>query len=288
MSDPMKLSVHIDKELPPVVPNAISFETGLSKVQLEQNEATYEHHGPEFSALDKGALPCFYEDLILGHPFPLIFATHQINDIDTLFAIALFLHRDLAIHPSTAAAVYTIDFVHRLGLPALAHLDNNLAKFFSALRDYFPVTGLTQRELSDRIKSAVGWLREYVYNGTLSLRGAYSSPVIKILDQGTNGFVIAETSGSLVDGWVELYRMGFLRGLLVSPNYSDKRRILITRKSSFVPLNLIMAGQILNQMELAMGESDEWHVTPDNLWLESPKEGTLILVKDIIEVLVRI
>jgi hypothetical protein len=286
----MDLNVRIEKGLPVIVPGAVSFETGASKAQLEDPSLIiYEHHGPEFSASNKGALPSFYEDLILGRSLPLTLATPQIQDIDTLLAIALFLHRDLAIHPNTASVVHLVDFVHRLGIPALAHLDDSLARFFSALRTYFPDTGLSQRELSDRIKNAVEWFRDYIYNGTLAFIGTSSPTNLRVIDHGTTGFVVAEATGSLIDGWVELYRLGYLRGILVKQKSSeDRKHILIARKSHYLPFDLNKAYQLLNQMETAMGELPNWKISPDGLWLESPENGTLLLVQDIIEILIRI
>jgi len=289
----MDLNVRIEKGLPTVVPDAISFETGLTKEQLEDPEVLgYEHHGPEFSAYDKGALPSFYEDLILGRPMPTTLATPGVQDIDTLLAIALFLHRDLATHPSTAHVVYTVDFIHRLGLPALAHLDDNLARFFSSLRTYFP-EGLGQRELSDRVQHGVGWLREYIHDGTLALT-APSRARVRILDQGTSGFVVATDESDtplsihLVDGWVELYRLGFLRGVLSKSGQNDRNYVLAARKSLFLPFDLEKACHILNQMESSMGELPDWKVSEDELWLWGPPEGTLILLRHINDVLVRV
>lgn len=286
----MELNVRIEKDLPIIVPDAISFETGLSKAQLEDPLIiAYEHHGLEFSASDKGALPSFYEDLILGRPMPLTLATPKIQDIDTLLAIALFLHRDLAIHPNTANVVYLVDFVHRLGIPALAHLDENLSKFFAALRTYFPDKGLSQRELSDRVQNAVGWLRDYIYNGTLAFVGTAPPTNLRVVDHGTTGFVVAEATGSLIDGWVELYRLGYLRGILVKQKSSeDRKHILIARKSLYLSFDLNKACQILNQLETALCELPSWKVAADGLWLESPEDGTLILLQHIMEILVRI
>lgn len=283
----MDINVRIEKGLPALVPDAVSFETGASKAQLETALA-YEHHGPQFTPFDRGALPSFYEDLLLGRAMPLVFATPRIQDIDTLMAIALFLHRDLATHPATASLVYTVDFVHRLGLPALAHIEADLAHFLSALRAYFPDTGLSQRELSNRVTTAVGWIRGYIHEGTLPLLGAAPCTEVRILDRGTNGFVSAETQGPLWDGWVELFRAGFLRGVLVDHSPGDKQHCLIARKSLFLGFDLPLACRLLNQMELAMGELADWSMTPDGLWLKSPPEGTLLLFRDILEVLVRV
>lgn len=284
----MELHVRIEKNLPAITPNAISFETGITKDQLENPSiVAYDHHGPEFYPSDKGALPTFYEDLILGREMPTVFATPKIRDIDTLLAIALFIHRDLPLHPNTASTVYIVDFIHRLGIAALVHLDKQLALFFSALRQYFPDTGLTQKELSDRVQNTITWLREYIYNGTLTITPPPDSAPVTILKKGSAGFVLAETSGRLIDGWIELFRNGFLRGVLTKVQ-GDKNHVLVARKSLFLAFDLTKACQILNQMEIAMGEFPGWKVSPDALWLESPEEGTLILIQHLLDVLIRV
>jgi hypothetical protein len=284
----MDLNVRIDRNLPLVVPDAISFETGCTRAQIQDPAiVAYNHHGPEFTTEDRGALPSFYEDLLLGRALPLVFATTRIHDIDTLLAIALFLHRDLATHPLTASFVYTVDFVHRQGLPALAHIEEDLARFFSSLRTYFPDTGLSQRELGQRITTSVGWIREYIHEGKLPDLGRAPRTEVRVIDHGTSGFVVAETKGSLWDGWVELYRAGFLRGVLIDAS-GDRRHVLIARKSHYLSFDLTTASRILNQMESAMGELPDWSVSQEGLWLKSPPDGTLILLNDLLAILTRL
>ena len=285
----MELSVRVESSLTGLVDQAVSFETGLTKAQLTApNVVGYDHHGENFSPDDKGALPCFFEDLLLGRPMPPIFATRSVQDVDTLTAIALFLHRDLVMQPNTPAFVAIVDFVHRRGLPALAHIEEPLARFLSALRSHFPEKGLSQRELSARIISAVSWIREYVHEGTIPVLGPTPNSSVRVLDQGSEGFAVAETGGALWDGWVALYRLGFLRGVLVSTSTNnDRRHVLIARKSHHVALNLRSAARLLNQVEIVMGENPEWTVSKDGLWLEPPS-GTLILLKDILAVLTRV
>jgi hypothetical protein len=217
---------------------------------------------------------------------PPVFATPRIQDIDTILAIALFLHRDLATHPATAAFVYTVDFVHRLGLPALAHIEEDLARFLSALRAYFPETGISQRETSDRLTQSIGWLREYIHEGKIPVLGSQPRPEVRIIDHGTAGFVLAETSGPLWDSWVELFRAGFLRGILLSPG--ERKRVLVAKKSAYLRFDLGLAGRTFNEMERAMGELPEWTVTQDGLWLMGPEIGTLILASDLLKVLTRV
>lgn len=282
----MELNVRIERALSGVVGGAVSFETGLTREQLQDSGVVgYEHHGESFTADDKGALPCFFEDLLLGRPMPLTFATRTVQDVDTLVAMALFLHRDLAINTATPSLVYLVDFVHRRGLPALAHVDEPLARFLSTLRSRFPEQGLSQRELSERVMSALEWIREYLHNGTIPALGPAPGDV-RILDQGTRGFAVAETAGSLWDGWVQLYRLGFLRGILVA-SQGERRRALVAKKSHHVQFDLETASRLLNQMETAMAEPPEWRVSADGLWLESPP-GTLILLKDTLAILTRV
>lgn len=284
--EPIELTVKIEPTLPHVVEGAVSFETGATRQEIEDAETpVYEHHGEEFSTADTGALPRFFEDLISGRAVPLVFATPSIQDVDTLVAIAAFLHRDLAVHPAMPGFVYTVDFVHRGGLPALAHVDEDFARFVSFLRSDFPEKGLSKRELGERLKRAVNWIRDWIFNGNLPHLGVAPAKT-RLIDRGTNGFVVAQTTGSLFDGWVDLYRQGFLRGLLINTGSEDRRHVLIARKSHYVNFDLVVAAHILNEMESAMGELPEWET--DGLWLKSPEEGTLILVRDMLEVLTRV
>lgn len=285
----MELNVRIDKTLPVIVPDAISFETGATREQLRDPALfAYDHHSAEFSPADKGALTCFFEDMILGRPLPLTLATRSVQDIDTLAAIALFLHRDLATHPATPEFIYTVDFAHRLGLQALSHIAQDKAQFYCALRDYFPEKGLSQRELSARVTTAVGWVREYIHQGVMPVLGPAPRSEVRVVDQGTNGFVVAITKDCLWDGWVDLYRMGFLRGVLAEYAPEDRQRILIAKKSRFVQFDLETAARALNQLEAAMGEPAEWIVTRDGLWLQGPAAGTLLLLRQTLEILTRV
>jgi hypothetical protein len=110
-------------------------------------------------------------------------------------------------------------------------------------------------------------------------------PDVSVVDRGTNGFVLAETPGALVEGWVELYRQGFLRGVLVGPRDEESRRkVLISRKSAFLSFDFTKASAILNEMERAMGELPGWR-TEGQLWLWGPEDGTLILLEHLVKVL---
>jgi hypothetical protein len=280
----MELNIRLEKNLPTVVSDAVSYETGCTRAQLADPSITaYEHHGAEFTTSDRGALPALFEDLILGRPLPLTLATRSLQDVDTLVAITLFLHRDLAIHPATPKLVYTVDFLHRLGLPALAHIDVADARFFASLRAHFP-EGLSQHETASRLASAVDWLREYVLNGTIPVVGPEPTPVT-ILNQGDNGLVVAKTSGDLWDGWVDLYSLGFLRGILISEG--GRKRVLAARKSLHIAFDLPRAEGLLNYLEKSAGQAPGWQVTNDGLWLEH-RAGTALSVDAMSSVLTHV
>lgn len=281
----VKLEVVVDPLISGLIEGAVSYETGLTRAQVaDPTLYAYEHHGKEFTATDPGALTSFFEDMILGRTVPLKFATPMIRGVDTLFAITLFLHRDLSTHPQMPGYIACVDLVHRRGLPMYAHIDPELTRFFRLLGAIFP-PNQSKAEQGERLRIAVGWIYEFVTNGNLPHLGP-EMPRPKILNEGTNGFVLATISEDLHAGWVELFRQGHLRGLLISDEKSGRRHVLASRKSVFIEFNLSRAAEILNEMERAMGEPAEWQA--DELWLRSPEEGTTILVSHLLEVFLRV
>lgn len=286
----LEFNVTIDPSLPVVVPEAISFETGATRKQAGDPALfVYEHHGDEFGTADPGALTSFFEDMILGRPLPLVFATHQIRDLDTIVAMALFFQRALAIHPAMPGFVACVDLVHRRGPAMLGHIEPDLGRFFMLLRSVFPDEGLSKRELGERIATAVVWITDYL-NGMPPALGK-QWPNVRVLDIGTEGFVLAETLGDLTGGWVELFRRGHLRGLLIGPDTDGRRRALIARKSFSVSFDLHKAAEVFNEMERAMGERPDWILAGplhNPLWLWGPKRGTLIRVGQMLELLKRV
>lgn len=285
MPPELEFHVHIDPALKGPVEGAIAFETGSLIADLaDPAKLVYEHHGPEFSPLAPGALTRFYEDLILGRPMPLDFAVRQVGDIDTVMAAALFLKRDLAILPSAPGTVAAMDLVHRHGLTCLGHLESGLGRFLGLLRACLP-RRLGKRESAERLVQMVEWIHAYMMTGETPHLGP-GWPEVRVLDRGTGGFVLAETGGDLLAGWVELYRQGFLRGLLVSPAGQGRNRAVASKKSAYAALDLNKAAYILNGLEQSMGELPEWRA--EGLWLHGPTEGTLILVGHILDVLTRV
>ena len=279
---PVEFQVLVDPNLPAIVPDSISFETGGSRQQVADPDLwVYNHHGEGFGFSDPGALTSFYDDLVLGRPMPTRFVTHSLRDIDTLFAITLFLHRDVAIHPTALGIVGEVDYIHRRGLTAFGQVSDMFGQFLRLLKAYTAEANLPKREQGDRLATCVGWIREYVLKGDLPALGA-SWPALRVLDRGTAGFCLAECSGALLEGWVEAYRLGFLRGVLVGPEQAGRREVVASRKSHYVAFDLPQAANLLNEMEAVLGARPEWRV--DGLWLFSPSGGTTIPLPQLVDV----
>ena len=280
--DPLEFRVLIDPTFTAPVDNAVSFEAGpIVSLSLP----TYEHHGPEYGTQSPGALTQFYEDLILGRPMPLNFAVRRVADIDTVMAAALFLKRDLAILPGTPGMVMGVDLVHRFGFGLLGHLEGDLGRFLILLRAYLPKVSSGKHATAERLVQMVEWVHAYLVRGELPHLGS-DWPPVWVIDRGTNGFVLAETAGKLDRGWIELYRMGFLWGLLVQPPTDRRRKVMVSVKSAYVAKDLTKVASILNDLERAQDEPPEWYV--EGLNLHGPTEGTLILVKHLLGTLTRL
>jgi hypothetical protein len=280
----MDLQVIVDPGLPAVIANGVSFECGATPEQTRSGALIYEHHGEGFTTEHQGSLPRFFEDVASGRKIPQMFGTHAIRDVDTIFAIALFLNRDLALVPNMVGLVAQMDLIHRRGMSMLAHIDPYMVGFVRLLRDYFPEK-LSRAELGQRIERASGWIRELVTEGSSPAIGR-GLPEVRIIDRGTNGFVVAETMGDLVEGWVVLFSMGFIRGVLVGPEKDGRYPVLAARKSPHVALDLNTAAKLLNDVESAMGEPPEWNAKAD--WLFGPTKGTMLTLPHLMEVFLRV
>jgi hypothetical protein len=285
MTQTIELQVIVNPDLTGVVDaNAVCFETGLTRKQAADPELyAYEHHGAEFSAIDPGSLSMFFEDVILGRPMPAKFITRALN-IDTLFAITLFLHRDLATHPALPGLFASVDLAHRRGFQGFGHLDPDLTQFLLILGSMFP-KDLSQREHAAKMKAAIGWIHEYITQGTVPQAGL-KLPEVKIIDTGTRGFVLAESKGPLLLAWIDLFRQGYLMGVLVGVENEGRRGVIATRKSVFVDFNLLKAASLLNEIESRLGQTSGWKA--DELWLQSPDDGTCIPVPGLVEVFLRV
>ncbi len=276
----LQLHVTIDPDLPTICSDE-------ALVINSRGEVT--HSEAVVYPQDYPLLP-FFHDLIQGRPFPLTLKMKHLGPQNILI-VALFLQRDLAVEPSMASLVMAADLVDRFGLSGMAHIDREFADFFFLWGKYLPVSSLHTRDAQARLVTVLGWIRQYVKGGRLpSALLPSSSNIPRILDSGTNGFVVAEASmtrsDNLLDCWVELYRMGYLCGILFGQLDGDRRVMMGAKRSPYVSLNLVKAAEILNEAELAMGELPEWGVEQD-LGLLSPPSGTLLAPSMVIEVLLR-
>jgi hypothetical protein len=282
----IQLQVLVDPKVNGLVKDAISFETGLTRAQAaDPHLYAYEHHGAEFTLVDPGALWSFYEDVLLGRPLPEKFVTRTLENFDTLYAITLFLHRDLVTHPATPGLLASVDLAHRRGIQGLAHLAPDLVNFLVMVTLLF-TRETSKKEQGEQLRTVVGWIYEHVTEDRLPHVGQ-QLPTATILETGTNGFVVAEGRGRLNLTWIDLYRQGYLRGVLLGPpGKAGHREVLGSRKSVYVPFNLVQAASLLNQIEAALGQPPEW--TADELWLRSPPTGTLIDIPHLMEVFLRV
>lgn len=279
----LNFQVVLDPNVSGVVPDAVSFETGATPEQV--GPLVYEHHGEGFDHAP-GALTRFYEDLISGHPMPLTLAMRWVGGVDAVVATALFLQRDLAIQPATLELVAATDLTHRLGPNFSGHVDPDLAGFFRVLGKYFPKE-LSKEDVGVRLMTAVQWVREYLLEQRLPNLGA-PPPSPRVLDVGTTGFVLASCDAvPQVESWFELFRQGFLRGLLIGPETNEGlRQAIATKKSSAIDFDLKRASEVLNDLEGILGGPRGWHL--EEGFLHAPKEGTAILVSHLVEVFLRV
>lgn len=227
-------------------------------------------------------LPAFFYDLVRGRAMPTALVARKLTP-SVMVAITLFLHRELTLRPQMLALVASCGMVDQLGLAGLAHIDRDLASFFKLLVAYLPEK-LGRKERQEKLQTAVEWVRQYVLRGELPALPAEPDPP-RILDVGSGGFVLAEAT-LLEAGWLELFRQGFLWGVLLTPSVGDRRGVLAARKSLLAPLDMRKAAGIFNEAEKAMGEPDGWKA--EDLWLWGPEGGTLLLPTHIVDVVIRV
>lgn len=272
-----ELKVFYDPKVPPVVDGVVTFETGATLEQVQHPGIwAYEHHG--FGAAAPGALTCLFEDLMLGRPTPPSFVIKEVGDVDTLVAASLFLHRELLVGPQTASFVAQVDLVHRRGFVALAHIPEDVGRFIRLLRGFF-LGDLPDSQVNAKLPVAVGWVKDYLEAGRLPSLGA-PFPQPHILESRSDGFVVAESGGSLPECWFEVYRQGYLSGVLFGARQGHRLPVLVARKSPYVLLNLNLAATLLNHEEVRAGGTAHWAVADD--WLWGPPEGSLLLAADIV------
>jgi hypothetical protein len=279
----IRLQLVIDPNFPTLVEGAVSFETGASPAQVSDPALfAYEHHGEGFSERSPGALSLLFEDLVAGVPLPLTIAIRDVGGPDTIVALAVFLNREVALHPATPGLVAAADLFHRYGVPMLGHTEPDVGTFLRQLAAL--PRGLPQVETAQNLLPAIGWVCDFVLKGTLPHPGPPSAEV-RVLDVGSNGFVIAESDAPDEGGWVALYRLGFLRGVLVGPDRAGRRQVIVSRKTRHVPLDLGKAQQFLDELEGLLGGVPGWRV--EGPFLFSPEGGSIVLVSHLVQVLIR-
>lgn len=266
----LRLEVRIDPHLSHDCPNAVAF----GQFRSDSTNIVYDH------------LPQFFEDLILGRPLPLIFAARRVDDVEALVAVSLFLHRELAVEPDALSLVASVELVRRIGAGGLAHIPRDLARFFLLVKAYLP-EALVRKEQQERLTTAIGWVRDYLLHGRFPSLPA-EPPQPRVIDTGTNGFVLAEMPGGkdLEWGWVELFRQGHLRGVLLGTGAGDRVKVVAAKKSPFMEFDLGKAADILNEAEEAMGEPRAW--VSRSGFLFGPEPGTLMLPSTLMDVFLRI
>lgn len=234
---------------------------------------------------DDGIL-AFHRDLILGRALPLVFVTRKLGNLGVLAAVTLFLHRDLALHPNLPGFIYGVDMADRYGVSGHSHLDRDMSKFLRLIKGVVAASKGKQAQKA-ALDTVVGWMREYVIEGLLPGLPPESQPP-RILDRGTDGFVLATSDSNFEWAWEELFRMGHLRGLLAAPmlDRQDHWTYLGARKSPFLAMDLVKARDILNQGEEKLGDKARWH--SDGMWLFGPKEGTMLPPASVVSILTRV
>lgn len=268
----LRLQVVIDKDIGQEVAGVVAF--GGDFDSDDPNTVIYTHSREVLR---------FVDDLILGSPFPLVFVTRDFNDLGTFLAATVFLHRDLAINPRLVGLAAEAAFVDEYGVAALAHVDRDLSRFFRFVLAYVKASTKVERGV---LENVVRWFREYITEGKLpGLPGEKEIP--RVLDHGENGFVVASSGhAELALAWEELFRMGFLRGVVFYQAGEDRWHVLGARKSHYLVIDLQKAAEILNEVEAAMGEPKDW--ASDGTWLRGPEEGTLIIPSAVVGVLQRV
>ena len=210
-------------------------------------------------------LASLWVDLISGRPLPTRLVIKQVKNVEQLVCLSLFMDREVALSPKIPALVGSVELAKNLHAAGLAHIEPDLARLLTFLDQYLFSSNLNPKELSRKLQEALLWIRNYVLEGSLPNMPRPSDPP-KILDHGTNGFVVAETRGRFVDAIVDVYRQGFLRGILFGTAGSSA--VVCFKKSHYLRYDLEAASWRLNQIE---GGLANWVV--EGLHLHNPSTG---------------
>lgn len=223
-------------------------------------------------------------DLILGRPLPTKLILRKVESVEQLLCLALFMDRELALHPKVPTLVSAVELVKSLGPVGLAHIEPDLARLLIFLDSYVFGGNPNRKELSRRLQQSLGWVRDYALENRLPSLPRQSDPP-KVLDRGTNGFVVAEArKGKFFEALIDVYRMGFLRGLLFSPEGEGPYCAMAFKKSAFLQFDLQTAVSKLNQAESQVGRPASWVLEERLLYNES----TLMPRDLVLQVLLRV
>lgn len=232
-------------------------------------------------------LTTFYTELLLGKALPLKFVIPRISGLDSLLGMALFLNRDNLLQPKTPGLVMLVDLAVKYGPQMLSHADADLTNFLVFLESSVvqEADKLSKTELGERLSSAIGWIRDYLVDDRLPHLGPTQAEV-KVIDVGSNGFVLATTPGDAEEAWFELFRMGHLRGVILGPDKNGRRDVFACRKSLLVDFDVRRAAFLLTEVEQAFEGSGEWLATDRSV--KSPEGGTILSVANMLEVFLRV
>lgn len=261
----MEIRVTVDPDLPTTLTEPV-----VAWGKFEGTRAGLTIYGPGQGAT---ALSRLYVDLICGRPLPVTFFTRAVRDLETVVATSLFLDRVLCLNPWASTLVSSVELATHLQEGGLAHVERDLARLLVFVESYVKAPVVDRAEQGRKLQQVVTWLRAYADRGELPSVSRPQEPPT-VLDRGTNGFVLATATGSLVDAVVELYRSGNLRGVVFSPLESGVERVLAFKKSPYVRFDLQAAAAHLNSIEPSAGQSGSWKV--DRFLLASPSKGTRI------------
>ncbi len=271
----LKFQVVVDKTLPSVCSQAVSFDTGESKQEVGSGLFAYS---------GRGAIVAFHEALLLGAPFPFTFHAHALRKVGTLVAVALFIYRDLLLSPGTHALVAGVDFYDRVGETALAHLPEDHGALIRTLASQL-VNIPSEEEAGNRVSASVAFIREYLLEDTLPHTGSKVLPTV--ITVGSNGFVVAETpTKPSMGAWVELFRQGHLRGVIWGQEQEGLRHVLFVSKSTYLTFDLAKGAILFNELEALHGRETGWRAV--GLSLLSPERGTVLTPAILLEVAVRL
>lgn len=249
MSEDLTYHVAIDATLPDELETpAVAFGQFISK-----------HPGAIVYNDDDASSPLsrFYVDLICGRPLPLQYVTRELRGLSSVVSLALFMDRTLALHPKTQSLVSSVEMASALQESGLAHIDRDLARLFLFLDQYLFSGPLRKKDVEGKLPQVLEWVRNWILEDRLPTLSEEPPPP-KVLDRGTNGFVVAETTSTkLTEGVIELYRQGHLRGVLYSQQ-GETTHVLAFRKSRYLQFDLQKAAGMLNVVAKELGQPQDW------------------------------